>query len=110
MIIMQCHLCYLAISHDTDDVVEHIGTVAASAEIKYVLPTTGIKLGKHFIVVSLASDKIDHVTGEHEVRIIDDVKNSLHVHVNRFMTYAGIISFAVEKSLVWVLDMDVSSF
>ena len=51
----------------TDDVVQNIGTIKAHGHMKYVLEITGVKLGTHSIVASLASDKVEHVSGEHEV-------------------------------------------
>lgn len=52
----------------TDDVIHTIGTIGPNAEFKYVLEITGTKLGKYTVVIGLSSDKIEHVTGEMEVR------------------------------------------
>ena len=48
--------------------VNNIGTIAAEATFKYELDVTATKLGHYSVVVGLASDKVEHVTGEKEVR------------------------------------------
>ena len=51
-----------------DDVVQNIGTIGPHGSMKYVLDISGTKLGAYVIVVGLSSDKVQHVSGEHEVR------------------------------------------
>ena len=51
----------------TGDLVQNVGTIRANGHMKYVLEITGVKLGTYSIVASLASDKVVHVSGEHEV-------------------------------------------
>ena len=47
--------------------VRTVGTIEGNAEFKHVLDVTATKLGKYTVVVGLASDKVEHVTGEKEV-------------------------------------------
>lgn len=49
------------------DVVQNIGTIAPHGNMKYVLDVTGTKVGSFSVVVGLASDKVEHVSEEHEV-------------------------------------------
>ena len=53
----------------TDDILHNLGTIEPKAEVKYVLDMTGTKLGGYMITAGLSSDKVEHVTGELEVRM-----------------------------------------
>ena len=45
-----------------------IGSIGANAEFKYVLDMTATKIGTYSVVVGLSSNKVEHVSGEKEVR------------------------------------------
>ena len=58
---------YYILIVNAGDVVQNIGTIRPHGHMKYVLEITGVKLGTYSIVASLASDKMEDVTGELEV-------------------------------------------
>ena len=46
---------------------QNIGTIGSRGSMKYILELTGAKIGTHNIVARLSSDKLELVSGEHEV-------------------------------------------
>ena len=65
MLLSSCTHKYLSII--SGDVIQNIGTIGPDAQFQYVIDIKGIKLGSYNIVVGLASDKVEHVSGEKEV-------------------------------------------
>ena len=45
----------------------NIGTIGPHGNMKYPIGMTGANLGKYNIVIGLSSDKVELVSGEHEV-------------------------------------------
>lgn len=55
---------------DSVGMVQNLGSIEPKSEIKYALDITGTKLGSYMVSASLASDKVEHVTGEKEVEVV----------------------------------------
>ena len=49
------------------DVVQNVGTIGPNSNMKYPLEVNAMKLGKYAIVAGLSSDKVELVSGEHEL-------------------------------------------
>ena len=47
--------------------VQNVGTIGPNSTMKYPLEVTAVKLGEYNIVAGLSSDKVELVSGEHEV-------------------------------------------